>query len=128
MQYSYKKEISGGMEKINILVSKILKDIRPIIKDEHAFFDSRLVLNELLINCHKHGNKNDDDKKILLEFNIDDDIVNIKVKDEGSGIKSKNEYRVKDYLPNGRGLILVEALADNVEYEKNVIKCSISIS
>lgn len=128
MQYFCNKEISGGIAIINNLVTEVLSDIEPIILDEDIFFDIRLILNELLINCHEHGNKSDCKKKIRLEMKIDNDIVQIKVADEGKGVFKRNMYDVSECKETGRGLMLVEALSDKVSYENNIVKCSIMMT
>lgn len=128
MGYSCNKEIFGGIDIINSIVSEILYDIQPVINDEDVYFDVRLILNELLINCHEHGNKNDIRKKIKINLKVDNKDVVIKVQDEGDGIKDRRLYDPNEFKENGRGLMLVEALADKVSYNKNIIECMIEMT
>lgn len=128
MGYSCNKEIFGGIDIINSIVSEILHDIQPVIKDDDIYFDVRLILNELLINCHEHGNKSDIRKKINIYLKIDKKDVIIKVKDEGDGVKDRRLYNPEECRSDGRGLILVEALADKVSYNKNIIECMIELT
>lgn len=126
MKYFFNKEFCGGIKNINTLVDKILKDVSPIV-NEDLLFDIRLILNELLINCHEHGNKLDEEKSIGLEFNIDDKTIYFSVSDEGNGIINRKIYENSECKCHGRGLILVESLVDEIELEENKVKCIIKL-
>ncbi len=78
---------------------------------EDFIFKLRLVLDELIINSYKHGNKKIYDKLIDITIIIDKDCCMVKVKDEGEGI---DYCKDRDILAdNGRGIKLVSTLADN---------------
>ncbi|MFM1514755.1 ATP-binding protein [Helcococcus ovis] len=126
MEYFFYKEFCGGIKNINKLVDKILKDVTPIL-NEDLLFDIRLILNELLINCHEHGNKYDEKKCIELEFMINDKTIYFSVRDEGKGITDRKTYENSECKCHGRGLILVESLVDDIKFEKNKVKCFIKL-
>lgn len=127
MQYNYANDIFGDTVVITKQVQEILHDLSNDL-DEDLKFDLRLVLSELLINCHEHGNECDTKKPIHLNIKINDDEIDILVKDEGEGIISRKIYKATDYKSHGRGLILVEKLVDFIEINKNKIRCKILIN
>lgn len=127
MGYIYDDIISSDLSIINSAIKNILLDTRCML-DEDLFFDLRLVLNELLINCYEHGNKCECSKKILLKLKIDNKEINILVKDEGEGIACRKKYDVREKRPDGRGLIIVESLVDDIDYDKNKIRCKIKLT
>lgn len=127
MLYRYDNEIFGDMILINEVVKNILKDIKPIINDEDLCFDVRLILSELLINCHEHGNKYDTEKCIKLLLSIDFDNIHIEVKDEGIGFNNTEKYNIHDFKSSGRGLMIVKSLVDKLEIYKNNVRCDIRI-
>ncbi len=127
MQYIYNRIIYGDTKLITNVVLGIVKDIRPIV-DEELCFDIRLILSELLINCHEHGNKYDKNKCIKLNISIDRNSVNIEVEDEGEGIKNFKKYDVKERRPDGRGLLIVKSLVDKIVIDKNMVKCNINLT
>ena len=127
MQYIYDHKISSDLNIINSAIKNILLDTRRML-DEDLFFDFRLVLNELLINCYEHGNKCDCDKKILLKLKIDNKEIKILVQDEGSGVACRRKYNAEEKRPDGRGLIIVESLVDDINYDNNKIRCKIKLT
>ena len=127
MQYTYKNKIFGDVDDITEVVCEILRHISSRTS-ENIRFDIRLILNELLINCHEHGNKKSREKAIDLYFNINPKEIKIIVEDEGTGIILKEPC--KDHLlrPDGRGLKIVEALVDEIDIHKNRVKCVIYLT
>lgn len=127
MLYEYDERIFGDINLINKTVVRILSEITPIIKDEDIRFDLRLVLSELLINCHEHGNKCDNKKCIDLILEISRKNIYIEVTDEGSGIVNEEVYNIHDCKASGRGLMIVKSLVDKMVIDKNSIRCEIYI-
>lgn len=124
MFYRFDEDITGGLEAIEATVSNILNEIKSIIGDEELLFDLRLVLNELLINAHEHGNKSDIDKFLHLCLVVDDIELKLRVKDEGDGLcLEEHTYNCKALKNHGRGLLIVEKLADCFQVEDNVVRC-----
>jgi serine/threonine-protein kinase RsbW len=75
-------------------------------------FKIKLVLDELIVNSYKHGNKGDYDKTIEATIILDRNSCTIKIKDEGDGINycDNNEYLSE----HGRGIKLVYNLSDGL--------------
>lgn len=98
-------------ETVNFLKQMDFKD--------SMIFKIRLVLDELIINSYKHGNKKDFDKLIDITLLFDEDYCMIKIKDQGEGIDySKDRNMLSDH---GRGIQLVYSLADNFFVMNNTI-------
>jgi len=88
--------------------------------DESDVDDISIALTELVNNAIHHGNKNDKSKKVTVIFTFEDDCLSIRIIDEGNGFKPES---IDDPLhpdnimaESGRGLYLVKALMDNVDY------------
>jgi len=85
-------------------------------------FAVHLALEEAFLNAVKHGNKMDPTKKVMLEYLVDDEKVEIRVMDEGRGFDpgSIPDPRAGEnlYRPEGRGLLLINAYMDVVEYNE----------
>lgn len=124
MFYRFDEDITGGLEAIEQTVSNILNETKLIINDEDLLFDLRLVLNELLINAHEHGNKQDKDKFLHVCLVIDDIELKLRIKDEGEGLCLEGyNYNCKELNSHGRGLLIVEKLTDCFQVEDNVVRC-----
>lgn len=106
---------------------KLIKDFRDktinILKDKSVeddlIFKIRLILDELIINSYKHGNRCQYEKTIDTVLVLDDDCCLIKVKDEGDGI----DYFIDNdaFNDHGRGIKLVYSLAQELVIKDNII-------
>ena len=78
---------------------------------------------EAVNNSIVHGNKEDVNKKVFLSFHMDEDTVQILVEDQGGGFDYTNipDPTKPENLENihGRGIYLMQHLADEVEFFKN---------
>ena len=85
-------------------------------------FAVHLALEEAFLNAVKHGNKMDPAKKVVLEYLVDEEKVEIRMMDEGRGFDPRSipDPRTGEnlYRPEGRGLLLMNAYMDMVEYNE----------
>ena len=91
------------------------------IEDEDLVYNMVLLTSEVVTNGMEHGNGFDPSKKVIIEFLVDERRAQITVEDEGGGFTRgsvpnplENSHLLDD---GGRGLFLLEALADEVHYE-----------
>jgi serine/threonine-protein kinase RsbW len=89
-----------------------------------------LSVVEAVNNAIVHGNKMDIDKDVILEYEIDDSKIDFVITDMGEGFDYNNipdptkpENIEKTH---GRGIFLMNHLADEIEFQKNgsVVKLS----
>ncbi|KAA3616949.1 MAG: ATP-binding protein [Calditrichaeota bacterium] len=110
--------IIDNLEKIEQMSSKIALDIG---FDESTVDDISIALTELVNNAIHHANKDNPDKKVTVSFKSDDEKLTISILDEGEGFSPTNIGNPLDpdnlMSDSGRGLYLVEALMDSVEYK-----------
>ena len=87
---------------------------------EDDVFGIHLALEEAATNAVKHGNDDDPSKKVSIEYLVNDEVFDITITDQGSGFKpSQVPDPRKDeniYKLGGRGLLLMRAYMDVVEY------------
>jgi serine/threonine-protein kinase RsbW len=79
-----------------------------------------IVLTELTNNAILHGNKNQPQKKVIIEVSYFDTYVKISVKDQGNGFDPTGLKDPRDpeniWKEGGRGIFLVKNLVDEVEF------------
>lgn len=106
-------------------IERLLSDIKEqySIREEN-FNDMWVVLHEAVSNAIKHGNKCDPDKKVRLSVETRyDRYLCFKVEDQGEGFDPDSLpdptslERIEE--PNGRGVFLINRLADKVMYSHN---------
>jgi serine/threonine-protein kinase RsbW len=123
-EINYKREwhIQSKRENVPDVIREILKDLGSRIRltdDEHD--EIRLIFNELLYNAVLHGNQNDKNRQVHIHIKADSRFIYAIVRDEGDGfdleeIIQKLESEDMVLKESGRGMKLVMALTDEVEY------------
>ena len=87
-----------------------------------AVFAVRLALDEALVNAVKHGNQNDPNKTIHIDFKIDDQRLIVEVQDEGTGFAPADlpDPTAPENIsrPNGRGVMLMRAYMTDVDFNR----------
>jgi serine/threonine-protein kinase RsbW len=116
VKFTIPSDFSAGRE----VQAKILDDVQRHGYGNESTFAIKLALEEVLINAIKHGNKFDPAKKVHVECTITPKQAEIIIEDEGAGFEREevpdptlNENLTKC---SGRGILLIEAYMDNVEY------------
>jgi len=123
MDYKIEIKVHSDIKCVKNIVEEILQNIKDIL-NESIFFNTKLILNELIINGVLHGNQQDINKHLIIKVIINKLCIIIEVTDEGSGIiykhKSFGDY---DFCESGRGLMLVEGLSDKFDIDGNRVTC-----
>jgi serine/threonine-protein kinase RsbW len=88
-------------------------------------FVVHLALDELIPNTLKHGHGGDPNKKLVVEWGIESDMLEMRFSDEGPGfdVQAAMEYdpTTSETLedPGGRGMFLVKSFMDEVTHNDN---------
>ncbi|TLX77194.1 ATP-binding protein [Labilibacter sediminis] len=115
------------------LVEKLIDDIS-VQFDIHADVYGKLLLAivEGVNNAIVHGNKLDSNKDVELEYQVSDKVVEFVITDQGSGFDFTD---IPDpTLPenvektHGRGIFLMNHLADDIDFENNGSKVKLSFN
>ena len=103
---------------LDIVVSYITKEMK---FDAETTERINLAVIEAGTNAIKHGNGNDPKKITQFRFRIAEDKLTILVRDSGSGFAMENvgdPLSPENFMkPCGRGIFLMNALMDEVEYK-----------
>ncbi|WBW95370.1 ATP-binding protein [Oceanirhabdus sp. W0125-5] len=113
--------IMYGLTKYKEIIDKIINELKAF----NDGFEIKLILTEALTNALKHGNNGNRDKPIYLRYSYDDNKVVFEIEDSGDGFKNltiPNELIDETTLnENGRGLFLINCIADKIESRNNVL-------
>ena len=100
----------------------ILSRLKQNDYSEDDIFGVHLAFEEAFLNAVKHGNKMNPHKTVTVEYMVNAEKTIITITDEGNGFdpNSVPDPRVGEnlYQPDGRGLLLMNAYMDVVEYNK----------
>lgn len=120
--YKFKRVIPSRMQIANQKITELLKIIDRTNINQNAFYDIKLILNELVVNGIKHGNEHDSNKNVHFEVNITEDKITISVVDEGNGITHNcKDCNPIDMVTSGRGLYIVDKLTQELIIKDNKV-------
>lgn len=126
MAYLYFGTVPSEIRKVCSSVNQIMTQLKLRCElTDDCLWDIRLILSELMINGCDHGNMNDRDKLVTLELMVDQDKVNMIVKDEGGGIFWQKDSPSDISSCSGRGLRIVQALCDEMTIKNTEVHCAL---
>lgn len=114
--------VESDIYSISDACQQILDDVRAKGFDADDIFAIHLSLEEALLNAVKHGNKNDPEKNIDIEYLVTEKKCDVYITDQGSGFcpdclpDPRDEENL--YKPGGRGVLLMRAYMDIVEFNE----------
>lgn len=120
-----RRNIRSELAELQRSLKQIEETMAKAIGDKELFFNSRLILNELVCNGSIHGNHLDPQKEVKVTIHINRQSVQIEVTDEGDGfnvIPKSCENSNCSYSDHGRGLVIVSGLSDKLEVENNTVR------
>ena len=104
------------------ICNRILSDLKAKNFSKEDIFAVHLALEEAFINAIRHGNKMNPDKKVKVDYSVGSEEVEITMTDEGGGFEPNSvpDPRCGEniYKTDGRGLFLVRAYMDVVEFNE----------
>lgn len=120
--YKFRGSVHSDLGCVKTFLDSALSSLNHYIYDEELLFEIKLILDELVINGVLHGNGSDWHKKVHLHVTLDEASIIIKVQDEGSGVVcDTTTYNPYDLKTSGRGLIIVQALTDDLILQDNQV-------
>lgn len=109
---------------IDSFISNCEEIINNFVNNKNTVFKLKIAIHELIVNCIEHGyQKGCGDVQFSLE-RIQDTIC-MTVKDYGKGFDFENFHLERkttcldDIQPRGWGLLIINRLANSIEFENN---------
>ena len=113
-------EIGSRLENVELVEIAVESALSQLDVDEDSSHWIGIAVREAVSNAIQHGNGLDPDKLVEIDFNVEDDAIVVKVRDQGLGFdpdKVPNPLKVDNLLrPDGRGLLFMEKFMDSMEY------------
>lgn len=126
---TYNSTIPGKIESVRSVVRDITSYLTNSygIINETTLFELKVILNELILNAIRHGNKEDCTKAVKIKTAITKDkYVIFLIEDEGEGYdykcitqENKNPFEIAEICglnETGRGLFIVKNLCDKMKF------------
>ncbi len=114
--------VASRQSAVSQVCEQILSKLRDNSYSKDDIFAIHLTLEEAFHNAVKHGNKSDPTKKVIVDYSITPDKVEISITDEGGGFKPESVADPREgeglFKPGGRGLLLMNSYMDVVRFNE----------
>lgn len=114
-------ELPSRLEVLESLVDEAERFFGAYVTDEDVLYRLVLLSSEAATNAIEHGNKLDPALHVHVHFAVQDAVATITVEDEGRGFDPasvRDPMAPENLLADrGRGLFLIQELADRVQWE-----------
>jgi len=113
--------IPSQLDQVPVVVEQIVDAVQKVGGyEDRAIFAIRLAVDEAVTNAIRHGNGQDPDKQVTVDYDADDQRVTISICDQGPGFKPEDlpdptaiENLVRTH---GRGVMLMHAYMTEVSF------------
>jgi len=121
--WAYKSVVvAGGISALEDICRRLLAEAAENDFDAEEIFAIHLALEEAFLNAVKHGNKENTNKEVKIEYLITPGKFDVSIADDGNGFApdAVPDPRCEEnlYKPSGRGMLLMRSFMDVVEYNE----------
>ena len=110
----------SNLDKVEKFVHSIL-DFEEV--DERLYGNIIIAVTEGVTNAVVHGNQNDTQKEVHVQYNSSEIAIEFRIKDQGNGFNFKEipDPTLPENIEKlgGRGVFLITSLADKIEFHDN---------
>ncbi len=113
--------IGSQFENIELVQIVVEESLRKLDLAEDVAHSISLAVQEAVANAIKHGNQQSPEKRVEIDFGVEDGEVVIEVTDQGAGFDPRQvrDPRMPDNLlrPNGRGIFFMSSFMDDIQFD-----------
>ena len=113
--------IGPGRQEVTRVQQRILEVLENLGYNQAACFAVRTAVEEAVSNAIRHGNHDDPDRTVTIEYAADEASVVIDVQDQGLGFEPgsvPDPTRPENVdIPSGRGIMLMQVYMTEVEFQ-----------
>ncbi len=116
-------KISSDTQNIT-LVEQVIDDVCEQYKvNEDRYGNILIAVTEAVNNAIQHGNNNNPEKSVTINYSIDSISITFCILDEGNGFDHVNlpDPTAPENIDkiNGRGIFLMKNLSDNIQFDQD---------
>lgn len=119
-QWVVNKQLPSEHAAVQGMQAEVLRKLQELGWEERELFGVRLALEEALVNAIKHGNLNDQAKRVHFACKVAQDRIWVQITDEGHGFDPGQvvdcRHEENRERPCGRGLLLMRSFMNRVEF------------
>jgi serine/threonine-protein kinase RsbW len=116
-----KLTITSNSQNIN-LVERVIDDVCEQFKvNEDRYGNILIAVTEAVNNAIQHGNANNPEKLVTIDYEVDPSCITFFISDEGKGFNFNElpDPTAPENIEklNGRGIFLMKNLSDEIQFE-----------
>jgi len=112
--------IESRIENIDLVQVVVEESLKRLSLDDDSSQRVGIAVREAVANAIRHGNLEDPEKRVDVDFAVENDEVVITVQDQGEGFdptKVRDPIAEENLLrPHGRGILFMRSFMDSIEY------------
>lgn len=112
--------IGSDLEQVDLVGVVVQSTLDQIAMDAEQRHWMVMSVREAVINAILHGNRQESEKRVLVEVDLEGSELIVRVEDEGEGFdpESLPDPTAPENLlrPSGRGIFMMRRFADSIEY------------
>ena len=112
--------IGSDLEQVDLVGIVIQSTLEQVAFDPDQIHWLVMSVREAVINAILHGNRQDAEKRVLVNVDLEGPDLVVRVEDEGQGFdpESLPDPTAPENLlrPSGRGIFMMRQFADSIEY------------
>lgn len=116
----WQEERLRAVPEMSRVIDRLLGDMIALGYRECDRFGMHLVLEEVIVNGIKHGNRGDPTKEVVVRWSVNPDRILVEVEDQGLGFDPGQipDPTAPENLerPGGRGLLLIRCYTTWIQY------------
>ncbi|MDR0391961.1 MAG: ATP-binding protein [Planctomycetaceae bacterium] len=119
-KWSNSCSFASDMATAHRLIDEVMTQIENMEWSSKEKFAINMALEEALVNAVQHGNNSDPNKNVHFTCNLNDNLLYVKIEDEGPGFDPDaipdptDEEHILDN--HGRGVLLIRSFVTNVRW------------
>lgn len=121
--FNHEKIVSKGIiSELRKVCSRILCRANLLGYSKDDQFAIHLAMEEAIVNAVRHGNQQDTEKDVIIEYDLNPEKIELWVTDQGRGFKPSDIADPRSgeniYKAGGRGVLLIKSYMSRVDYNK----------
>lgn len=119
--WTLREDIPSNEQAGHEAIERLLVALSDAAWDGRDYFHVQMAVEEAVVNAVKHGNKENPNKIVELDFKVSSETTFLRIKDQGDGFSPDDlpDPRADENLEstNGRGVMLIREMMTEVEYK-----------
>ncbi|WP_145050491.1 ATP-binding protein [Lignipirellula cremea] len=115
-------DIPSEAEAAKQVIDEVLAELHSYAWSEQDVFAVHLAIEEAVVNAIKHGNDNNAEKRVRIDYRVSASELHIEIEDEGPGFRPEDvpDPTADENLekPCGRGLMLMRSFMNTVDFNR----------